>query len=87
MNTLSQKRLVDKLMEAYVRWREACLEVSDAQRSWASETGIGATVALDCYMRALDREESAAEDYAYLIRRANQLVSHERDPAHPLGPA
>jgi hypothetical protein len=87
MNKLAHKRLVDKLMEAYVSWREACLDVSDAHRSWATETGIGATVAFDRYMAALDREESAAEDYAYLSRRANQLVSRERDPAHPLGPA
>jgi hypothetical protein len=87
MNKLSKKRLVDKLMEAYVSWREACLEVSDAHRSWACETGIGATVALDWYMAALDREERAAEDYAYFVRRADQLVSRERDPADPLGPA
>jgi hypothetical protein len=30
MNKLSQKRLVDTLMEAYVSWRGACLRVSDA---------------------------------------------------------
>ena len=36
MNKLSQKRLVDRLMEAYVTWREACLRVSDAYCSWTS---------------------------------------------------
>ena len=45
MNKLSQKRLVDGLIEAYVSWREACLQVSDAYRSWASQTGPGATFA------------------------------------------
>ena len=30
MNTLSRKRVVSELMDAYVSWREACLRVSDA---------------------------------------------------------
>ena len=74
MNKLRQKRLVDRLIDAYVSWREACLQVSDAYRSWATETGIGATVAFGRYMTALDREEIAAEVYASLVRRASQLV-------------
>jgi hypothetical protein len=41
MNKLSQKRLVDGLMDACVSWREACVRVSDAYRSWASETDLG----------------------------------------------
>jgi hypothetical protein len=85
MNKLSKKRLVDKLIEAYVSWREACLQVSDAYGSWASETGIGATVAFDWYTAALDREESAAEVYACLVRRASQLLSSRQDPAGALG--
>src|SRR5438270_921122 len=47
MNKLSQKRLVDGLIEAYVSWREACLGVSDAYGFWASETGAGATSAIE----------------------------------------
>lgn len=85
MNKLRQKRLVDKLIDAYVTWREACLQVSDAYRSWASESGLRATVAFERYMAALHREESAAEVYASLVRRTSQLVSSEHDPAQPLG--
>ena len=84
-NKLRQKRLVDRLIDAYVSWREACLQVSDAYRSWARETGIDATVAFGRYTAALDREESAAEVYASLVRRASQLVSGEPDPAQPFG--
>ena len=74
MNKLSQRRVVDRLMEAYVCWREACLQVSDAYGSWASGTGIGATSAFGWYMAALDQEEQAAEVYAGVVRQAGQLV-------------
>jgi hypothetical protein len=33
MNTLPHKRVVDKLIDAYVSWREACLRVSYADGS------------------------------------------------------
>jgi hypothetical protein len=84
MNKLSQKRLVDGLIDAYVSWREACLHVSDAYGSWTSETGLGATSAFGRYMAALDREEHAAEVYAGLVRRAGQLPLSRRGPAEPL---
>jgi hypothetical protein len=84
MNKLSQKRLVDRLIEAYVNWREACLQVSDAYHSWASETGLAATSAFGRYMAALDREERAAEVYAGLVRRAGQLTRRRRQIA--IGP-
>jgi hypothetical protein len=87
MNKLSHKRLVDRLMEAYVSWREARLRVSDAYGSWASETGPGATSAFGWYMAALEQEERAAEVYAGLVRRAGQLVSSTHDAAEPLGGA
>ena len=85
MNKLSQERLVDAMMEAYVGWREACLHLSDAHRSWASERGTGAALGYVSYTSALDREERAAEAYAHLVRTANQFVLGEADPAEPLG--
>jgi hypothetical protein len=85
MNKLSQKRLVDGLIDAYVSWREACLQVKDAYGFWATERGPGATSAFGRYMRALDREERAAEVYAGLVRRAGQLDLSRHDPAERLG--
>jgi hypothetical protein len=87
MNKLSHKRLVDRLIEAYVSWREACLRVSDAYSSWASETGPGITSAFGRYMAALDQEQRAAEVYAGLVRRAGQLASSKHDAVEPLGGA
>jgi hypothetical protein len=39
MNTLTRRRLADKLVEAYVDRRETCARVDDAYRFWARETG------------------------------------------------
>ena len=87
MNKLGHKQLVDRLMEAYVSWREACLLVSDAYGSWASETGPDARSAFGCYMAALEQEERAAEVYAGLVLRAGQLVSSKHDAVEPRGGA
>jgi hypothetical protein len=85
MTKLRQKRLVDRMIDAYVTWREACLEVSDAYGSWARETGLGGTPAFGRYMAALDGEQRAAEAYAGLVRRAGRLAIGKHDPAEPLG--
>ena len=87
MNKLSQKRLVDRLVDAYVTWREACIQVSDAYGSWASETGLGAASAFGRYMAALDREEHTAEVYAGLVRRAGQYALSNHDPVEAVGGA
>ena len=81
MNKLSRKRLVDRLMEAYLSWREACIQVTDAYGSWTNETGLEATFAYAVYMAALDQEESAAEDYAGVVRQASEVFSGESVPA------
>ena len=73
MYTLSRKRLVDRLVEAYLAWRETCARVDDAYRSWASDTGPRGGAAFWFYMAALDAEEGAAESYAGWVRRAEKL--------------
>ena len=84
---LSQKRQLDKMIDAYVSWREACLLVSDTYDSWTSEAGPDATLAFGRYMSALDREEQAAELYAKLIRRVERLASRSVLRSLPLGTA
>ena len=81
MNPRRKKRLVDRLLDAYISWREASLRVSDAYASWTSETGIRASVAFGAYMAALDREEDAAEAYAVMVRRTRELALGEPDPS------
>jgi hypothetical protein len=84
MNTLSRKRLVDELVEAYVHWRQTSARVTDTYRSWASGTAPRDTVAFGLYVAALDAEEQAAEVYAGLVRRA-ALPRSDDPPAGPLG--
>ena len=61
MTALSRKRLIDKLVEAYVDWRQACVRVDDAYRAWGRETGPWGAVAFGLYVATLDAEEQAAE--------------------------
>ena len=81
MSKLRTKRMVDRLMEAYVRWREACLQVNEAYACWTSERGIRATVAFGSYMAALDREGDAADAYAALVLQTREVVSGGHDPS------
>ncbi|HET7046789.1 MAG TPA: hypothetical protein VFI54_00840 [Solirubrobacteraceae bacterium] len=84
MNKLSQKRSVDRLMDAYVSWREACIRVSNAYGSWAGGAAAADESAFECYMAALEQEERAAQVYAGLVRGAGQRVSREHDAVKPL---
>lgn len=85
VDLLSRERLVDRLIEAYVDWRQACARVDDAYRFWESEAGTGGRVAFGLYVAALDAEERSAEEYAVLVRRADALAWNEDSPAR--GPA
>ena len=85
MNTLTRERLVDELVEAYIDWRETCVRVNDAYRSCAGETGPRGRVAFELYTAALDAEQRAAEVYAGLIRRADEMPFSEDPPDEPLG--
>ena len=84
MRKRTETRLVDTMISAYVEWREACREVHDAYRSWASATGPRARVAFSRYTAALDAEERAAEVYATLVRRVGPPATSDRDHSGPL---
>jgi hypothetical protein len=75
MNTPSRKPLIDQVIEAYVDWREACLEVNDRYLCWASETGPNARGPFARYVAALDAEGHAAEVYAERIGRARTYIA------------
>ena len=80
MRKRTETRLVDRMISAYVDWREACRLVQDAYRSWSSATGASATgssarVAFWRYTAALDAEEWAAEAYASLVRRVEHRAT------------
>ncbi|HEY2435646.1 MAG TPA: hypothetical protein VGH93_00595 [Solirubrobacteraceae bacterium] len=75
MRKQTKARLVDRLVEAYVGWREACLIVDDTYRSWSRNARAGAATAFQSYCTALDAEERAAEVYARMVRRAGGLIA------------
>jgi len=79
MRKRTETRLVDRMISAYVDWREACRLVHDAYRSWASATGPRARVAFRRYTSALDAEEWAAEAYAILVRRVGHAAMSDGD--------
>jgi hypothetical protein len=84
MRKRTETRLVDRMISAYVDWREACRQVHDAYRSWASATGPRARVAFSRYTAALDAEERAAEVYASLVGRVGHLATSDDDLSGPL---
>jgi hypothetical protein len=84
MRKRTETRLVDRMISAYVEWREASRLVHDAYRSWASATGPRADGAFWRYTAALDAEERAAEVYGSLVRRVGHLATSDDDLSGPL---
>jgi hypothetical protein len=82
---IALRRQVDKMMDAYVDWHEACLLVSDAYRFWSNATSSDLTIAFRWYLEALDREERAAAIYERLVRRVGDLASAGHDLPARLG--
>jgi hypothetical protein len=70
MTKQTEARPVDRLIEAYVGWREACLIVEDGYASWSRTARPRAATALRRYCAALDAEEHAAEACARMFSRA-----------------
>ena len=84
MRRRTETRPVDRMLSAYVDWREACRLVDDAYRWWVSATGTRARVAFWRYTAALDAEESAAEVYASLVRRVEHPATSSGELSGPL---
>jgi hypothetical protein len=63
MSTTITKRLVDEAMDAYVDWRELCLDVQTAYERWERAPRSQAEIAFSDYQDALDREEMASLEY------------------------
>ena len=71
--------LVDRAMEAYVDWREACIWVNDAYLAWSGQRGSKADLAFGGYTAALDHEQRAAARYARVVDRVSSVLG----PADP----
>jgi hypothetical protein len=66
---------VDRLVAAYVDWREECIAARDAYGRCDMRRGRTARHAFAAYFAALDREERAAADYAACVEQVCALVS------------
>jgi hypothetical protein len=74
VNRQTREQIVDDMVDAYVAWRQACLEVQDAHRLWGSGHGPGAAEAFERCAAALDEEARAADWYAELTRRTAAVL-------------
>jgi hypothetical protein len=79
---LERRRIVDDVMTAYVKWREASARVWDAYRCWGNAKQEDVSLAFRAYAAALDSEERACEIYADLIVQLDHL-----DQVRPQGRA
>jgi hypothetical protein len=79
--------MVDKLREAYIAWRQACLELQDACRLWGSGHGPDAAEAFERCEAALDEEGRAAERYAHLVRRVAEITGRKAAEAEAASPS
>ena len=60
--------VVDRLIELYCDWRTACAEVRAAYERFCRACASDRALAFAAYAAALDREQSACEDYAGQIK-------------------
>ena len=67
--------LVDRFLESYICWREACLDARAAYRDWKMCRPPQRVLAFAGYRAALDREEHAAGIYSDWTER---LLALER---------
>jgi len=76
-----EELLVDRLIELYCDWRTACGEVRDAYERFCRACAADRELAFAAYAAALDREQSACEDYAGQIRVIAAGHTHRGDRA------
>ena len=69
MTAQIRAELVDRLIELYCDWRSECLEVRAAYEQFRAAPAEQRALACAVYDAALDREESAAGEYARQLMR------------------
>ena len=65
--TVSERALVDALVDAYAGWREDAAAVERRYREWIAAPDDGKALAFTAYRTALDHEEYAAYRYAATV--------------------
>jgi hypothetical protein len=75
-----RRRLVKKVMDAYLSWREQCVAVRVAYSQWVAAQAGDSALSYEEYSAALDREQRASELYASLSRRIGESVVVDFEP-------
>jgi hypothetical protein len=70
------EQAVDRLVAAYLEWREESIAAREAYSRCATTRGHTDRHAFASYLAALDREEQAAAEYAACVERVCSIVSH-----------
>jgi hypothetical protein len=73
--------LVDRMIDLYCDWRTACAEVRSTYERFCRARSPDRALAFAAYAAALDREQSACEDYAGQIKAIVSRRSGSRDLA------
>jgi hypothetical protein len=74
MSAVIQPEQVDRLIDLYCDWRTACSEVRAAYAQCTAVAAEERVLAYAVYGAALDREESAAGEYARQLIRVADLA-------------
>src|SRR3954471_22458354 len=87
MTALIDRQLVDKAIEAYVAWREACVWLNDTYLAWSRRRGSVADATFGEYTAALDHEERTVTCYASVLERVSDVLGATTRIANRVGPA
>jgi len=68
--TRPRSAFADEFLESYVCWREACEDVRDAYRRWATCQPKDRRMGFATYRAALEREEHASSIHSDVAARA-----------------
>jgi hypothetical protein len=78
MRKRARDKLIDRVMDAYVDWRQESAQVDLAYRRWSMAAASDPADAFAEYAAALDREEIASRSYARIIRRTTVVFERDR---------
>jgi hypothetical protein len=85
------RELTDRMLDAYVDWREAATVVQDRYTSWSHSLRCDRSLRYGSYLAALDGEDRAAQNYALRIGEVTNALAYEAtlnqsrsgEPLHP----
>jgi hypothetical protein len=74
------RELTDRMLDAYVDWRETATVVQDRYTSWSHSPRCDRSLRYASYLAALDGEDRAAQNYAQQIREVTNALADELTP-------